>query len=254
MKIVSNGRSWPKWWLVVAMSGAMLTPASAEGQLGGLRDRAKKAVAQAAGVEAAAPASTANAASAATSETGYVLTMTPAVLDRLEAALAAEYTEFDVVEREFQARPTPEVRAACEHALMQGPEGQKILADYMAALEKAGEDPDAAMKAMQAMDQAMRALYARECGEPFTDEEARELQQRPHVIGAEAGGFTTIQYAILKERVPPFCEGGADLRQDEGGASAPGVDERNRYVYGADEVEALRTRCEALTLALAAVA
>lgn len=256
MKIASNGRSWPKWLLVVTVGVATLAPAPAEGQLGGLRDRAKKAVAQAAGVETARPAESAgaNAGRPATSENGNVLTMTAATLARLETALAAELAEFEVVEKEFQSRPSADERSACEMGVAQGPEAQKLLADYLAAVEKGGEDPDAALKAMQELDVAMRALYARECGEPFTDEEARELQQQPHRVGAEAGGFTVVQYAILKERVLPFCESGADLRVDAGGASAPGVDERNRYVYGADEVDALRPRCEALTAALSAVA
>lgn len=233
--------------VVMAMAVGMMMPAAAQGQLGGLKKKAAAALKRGAGVEAAAPETDVPGGPV---RSGNVLTLDEGNLDLLEQALAAEAAERDVVEALLAERPTPDARAACEQTVLVGPQGQAVMADYMAALEKAGENQEAMMKAMQEMDTKLRALYARECGEPYSVEEERELVERPNVVGAAAVGFTPVQYAILKERIAPFCTAGAGVGAGGQGAAVPAEGSNESYVYEAGEVEALRPRCAALMAAL----
>lgn len=70
-----------------------------------------------------------------------------------------------------------------------------------------------------------------------------DLQSGPEKVGQKAAGLTERQYAILRERVVPFCTaagagGSGELRIDGG------------FIYSTAEVEALRPRCAKLLPAL----
>jgi hypothetical protein len=139
----------------------------------------------------------------------------------------------------------------CQQRAALLPEMEKALETYMADMEKANGNTDAIMKASAAMEAAMKAVYDRECGVQLTDAEKTELQKRPHLTGAEAGGFTDTQDAILKERVPPLCGSGTNLQVDANGGAVP-IDARNSWVYTAAELEAITPKCVTLMSALVA--
>ena len=70
-----------------------------------------------------------------------------------------------------------------------------------------------------------------------------DLLDGPEKVGQKAAGLTERQYAILKERIVPFCAAAV--------ASGPGELRIARgYVYTTAEMEALRPRCATLLPAL----
>jgi hypothetical protein len=233
----------PAMLCAMALGGA---PSLADAQLGGaLRaaGRARTAIQEAA-APAAAPASVAPAPARRSAD---VLEITPENLDRLERALAAEATARAEAATALAALPSLEQYRACETRLYTSPRMAALGERY--AEEIAGKENDAA--ALQALlirhGERVSALMAEECGRPPGEqrEQRAALQRRIEDSGARAGGFrleaaspTTSadagpsrEYAILKERVVPFCR-------------TP--DRLGNYVYTTAEQEALRPRCGSL--------
>ena len=68
---------------------------------------------------------------------------------------------------------------------------------------------------------------------------------------SDAGGFTAREYAVIKERVVPFCRA-QDAAAGDGDVRLPGRGTNVYFVYTPAEAAALRTRCGALMQALAA--
>jgi hypothetical protein len=204
--------------LAVALGSVL--PAAASAQLGGLRGLGRRA-AQAVGN--AATGQVASQTPGNPSFTRNVLEMTPAVLDGFAHSLAAE----DSLRRGTAQRSSPayaERYRACEARLAQTDSRYRELRDAAVNAERADAE-----KAYLDLD----TYRAPHCGhEP-------ELGSPEIVaIAGAAGGLTGHQYAIVKERVAPFCE--------HGGASG-------NYVYSTTEFSALRSRCAALKPALQAV-
>lgn len=248
--LLARARSAGRILAFVALAAAAL-PAHGHAQLSKLKNAAKQAVAGTAG-NATTSADGANAGTATTAGprfNDFILEMTPEVVTRIEAALAAESADRTEVAAILARQPDPQQREICAQRAATLPEMQKALDTYLVDLEKANGDNDAIMKAAQKMDAAMRAVIDRECGVQLTPEQERELQARPHLAGAKAGGFTDRQFAFLKERIPPFCAAGAKLETDDNGASVP-VDYKNRYVYSTTEVAALGPKCGTLMPAI----
>jgi hypothetical protein len=75
-------------------------------------------------------------------------------------------------------------------------------------------------------------------------------EQAPNLdaAGSKAAGLTAEQYAILKERVAPFCRAAATSA--DGDVRLPGSGTNVYWVYTAAEAAALRERCGALTAAM----
>jgi hypothetical protein len=245
---------------VAALMAANAAPAHA--QLGGLKKKVQQAVGQTAGQQAPGSTGATSPAAAATGSTGgsvkltgNVLPMDDDVLDRLTKAIAAQDADLKAAGAALAKLPTQQAYDSCQQQLMQGPTGQAAAADYMKAIEDAGDDQAKMQKAMMDMDSALKVVYLNGCGastKTDLDDKRSALQKRPHGAGAQAGGFTASQYAVLKERVLPFCNAGSKLQQAQGGAkvhSMGGV----YYVYTDDEIQALHPRCGALTTALAAI-
>lgn len=224
-------------------------PAPADAQLGGLKKKVAKAVAGATGAEteAAAPAASGNTRSPYNE---WVLEMTDEVLDRVEKGLVAESARRREVVAMLEKQPSREEYEQCQARAAMLPEMQKLIEEYMADMEKANGNNDAIMKVAERMDARSKAFYARECGEVLGSDRIQELQKESESIGAGAAGMTDRQYAIVKERIAPFCTAGDQMVRDGAGATVPGDGED--YVYSAAEIEALTPRCDVLGKAIAA--
>lgn len=173
----------------------------------------------------------------------YVLEMTPDVMDRFAAALAAERAARATIparKREYEA--ATQKFGTCYYAALQSPAMEKVNARLAQAGEK--NDVDLLMKASEEQQEVIRS----KCGESPTQPDYSRLALAAAV---EAGKFDGRQYDILKERVAPFCRAGATLTPDGDGVRIGGS--RIAYVYSATEVQQLKARCGTLTEALNAV-
>lgn len=173
----------------------------------------------------------------------YVLEMTPDVMDRFAAALAAENAERKAIparKREHEA--ATQKYTTCYYAVLQSPEMEKVNARLAQAGEK--NDMDLLMKASQEQQDLTRS----KCGEPPQEPDYARVALAK---AEEKGGFRGRQYYIIKERVTPFCTAGAAITPDGDGVRIGGA--RIAYVYSATEAQQLKTRCGALTEALKAV-
>ena len=237
---------------------AMLAPAAAEAQFGGLGNRVRRAVqeataerpAQPAEPTAGAEAAAADAASAAAPAAGkspyndHVLQITPELLDRLALGLGAEAADRAEAAKTLAAIPTREEYDQCVAAAYVNPAGQPLVADMRAKGEAFVANPSdaAAAAAYQQAQQAYNAHVRQQCGPPASELAAQqqELQQRPEKSGASAAGLTADQYAILKERVLPLCGMAA---AGDGEVRIPGEGKEIYWVYSQAEVATLRPRC-----------
>jgi len=226
---------------------SIVVSAPAHAQLGGLRRAAQRAVGGAAGNAAAQQANPAQPASASSAVGGEnVLELTAPVLDRFQRSLAAESADRAQLAQKLAAVKTPEQYGQCTMAWYQTPAGQ---AEYR-KLSAAAESNDQAVQI--AAGNNLKAAIERACG---TDPSERGNMQRgaqAHAAetGLAAGQFTARQYAVIKERVVPFCRAAA---QASGGGDVrlPGRGNNVFFVYTAAEAAALRERCTALMQALA---
>lgn len=255
---------------VIAAAMLALATAPADAQFGGLKNRVKEKVAEKTaekvvdkalggkeqGADAApAPAGGSgarsdNAGAAASAEPArrgpygeYVLEMTPEVLDRFAAALAAEVAERQAIptrKREYEA--ATQKYSTCYYAALQSPEMEKVNAKLAQAGEK--NDVELLMKASQEQLDLTRT----KCGEhPEEPDYGRLALDKAR----EKGGFKDRQYDIIKERIAPFCGAGSALIQDGDGVRVGSG--RIAYVYSATEVAQLKSRCGQLTAAMSSV-
>lgn len=173
-----------------------------------------------------------------------VLELTPMVLDRFERSLAAEVAE----RREVARFLSPDARAryeSCQMASYQDTAMAKLMEQQSAASEKGD------MAALQRVSQAMMAHLEKKCGVEPSSVPAWKVKERAPAAGAKAGGFEPRQYAMIKERIPPFCAAPADASAE--GVRIPGQGKNIFWVYRPGEAQALRPRCDALLKALNAV-
>ena len=171
----------------------------------------------------------------------YVLEMTPAVLERLEKGLVAEAAERKAAQRILARMRDKPAYDRCMQELVASPEGKKA---YDAMFPPGGQVNQQAAADMQKLQNA-------KCGpDPNTyGTVENELRNKPSKAGEAASGFQYRQYAILKERVVPFCslgpsaDGGVFQIKQGGGF----------LVYSTQEVMALGPRCAKLKFALQGV-
>jgi hypothetical protein len=186
-----------------------------------------------------------------------VLEMTPATLDRFAKGLA----EYEAARKEIAAKAakplpkptkTKEEYQQCQMGVMMTPEFQQLMQESITAMAGNSKDPAAAQRAGNAMAAKMEAFMMKACGpdpnktytKPDVGSELRGAQSN----AAKSNGFTDRQYAILRERITPFCF--ADpMTPGANGVKIKG-DGPVFYVYSASEVAALQPRCEAFTKAL----
>jgi hypothetical protein len=247
--------------ITIAATIAM-TPAPASAQLGGLKKAVKRAATEAAGpkaVNATAGSGEQTGAVSASAEpamagglTGKnVIEMTDDVIVRFERALATETTERQESARILESLADPRDFQTCAQGMGMTPEYQRIFEKYLADVSSAGNDNEAIGRSTQVFDSTYRALAAPKCGRERNSEIERELQNRPIEAATRAGEFTRAEYAMLKERVEPFCEAGSRQIITSDGATVPGSGHNIRWVYTAAEVQALTARCRTLSDALA---
>lgn len=180
---------------------------------------------------------------------GDVLTMTPENLDRLSKGLAAEEAARRALAAKAPKTKSPAEYDQCRSGVLSGPDAMKLMEDFSAASQKAASDTAALVKAAEAMQKGMDALVEKRCGsDPAVGRSsAQERQREIAEAAAKDAGLTARQYAILKERVTPFCALGGAAGKEGARIKAPGG---AYWVYSASEVSALSPRCAALTKAL----
>ncbi len=226
------------WTMLVIAVACLSLPRPAEAQLRGFIKKkiAEKAVGTVVGKDSSetAAAAPAHGEARAAAPAGprfdeRVLEMTPANLDKLQAALVAEKAYRDSVEAAFAKMLTPEQYQPCKMKAITSPEAQKLTqhVDY------------GNTQATQETAQKLLALVAKQCGpEPSSKDKNGELYQAG-AHAAEVAGLSPEQYAVLRERLTPFCSG-------DGGARIPGSGPGIYYVYSETEIAALQPRCAKL--------
>ena len=113
----------------------------------------------------------------------------------------------------------------------EGPALEKVSDSNMSDDKKLAE-----MQRIGAVLQKKEAAFLEQkCGVAVERLEQSEYE----AIGAEAGGFTPAQYAVLKERIHPFCESAA--KGGSGGAN---------LVFTDAEIAVITPRCSALLPAI----
>jgi len=181
---------------------------------------------------------------------GEVLEISPEVLDRFAAGLAAEEAARKAIAAKSAAIRSQADYDQCKSNVMMTPEGMKLLEDYNTAVNAHPNDFAAMQKAATAMKLKMDAMADKACGpDPSSASVSLPNQLRDAETAAAKGqGFTPRQFAILKERVLPLCLSDPAPKSAKG-LKLPGQGNAS-FVYTAAEVEALRPRCEAFLKAL----
>jgi hypothetical protein len=186
-----------------------------------------------------------------------VLEMTPATLGRFAKALA----QYEAARKEIAAKaakPVPKATKTkeeyqqCQMGVMMTPEFQQLMEANIRAMSENSKDPAAAQKAQQAATAKMEASMMKACGpdpsKTYTKPDVGSELRGAQAEAARSNGFTDRQYAILRERITPFCFA------DPMTPGANGVKIKGEgpvfFVYSASEAEALQPRCEAFTKAL----
>jgi len=238
----------------VALTTGLATalPAPAAAQLGGLIKKVTTKVAQ----TVAGPDTT--AAGIATAAAGpvyneHVLEMTPAVLDRLEKAMAAETAVLDQGAQRIGKVLSPDEYNRCKQQVIMEPDGQKLSAELVRQLD--GSKTQQQMeKAMQDAATRLEALLEPKCGlEPAKAERLQNTLAETAATAAEnASGLNGIQLSILKERILPFCTPVAPVAASAGPVRIATEEAAIFWVYSPAEVKALQPRCSRLIAALQA--
>ena len=220
-----------KYLFRIGLSLALVAglPVSAHAQFGSIGDRIKKKAKEA--VLGKDEKSTGSSESAAASSPARIA-ITTDVLDRFVKGLAAEQAKRDVVVK----------RANCVRQAQQSSEYMNLMASQGPELEKISNSnmsDDKKMAELQRIGAVLKekedAYMEKKCGPA-----AERLEQVEYEgVGAEAGGFTGIQYGMLKERIQPFCESAA-----KGGSGDASL------VFTDEEVAAIKPRCAALLPAI----
>lgn len=226
-----------------ALACAAATPA--HGQFGALRRAAAGAAARAAGAPAATPATPSNGRPPSFDH--ETLEITAAVAGRFQAALDAERAERTRLGADRAALGQAQVRIEtyerCERRERERLEAADASVDQGQQAQLAARMTQAVMRGdtgtyrrmvdsitnarANQVSQASAACGARPNDAYAVQTRVQNAEQRVADAAAEAGGFTTRQYAILRERIAPFVLAGGNL---------PGAER----VYTAVELEALR--------------
>lgn len=230
---------------------AAANPSPAHAQLGALRERAKKAAADAAGnklparpdanASSATPATGPAPASSRVTYNDRVIEMTPDVVDRLALALNTEVMVSDSLKAILPTLREPKDWEACRTTWTTSAEAKSFY-------ERMQQINTSDRAVMLKFTNDMSAAIEKSCGrEPLAarQEVQSQLRTLPGERAMRVGNFTRAQYVILRERVTPLCTLEAAAAAD-GGQRVRGIGANIYYVYGAGEVEALRPKCSVL--------
>lgn len=227
--------------LALVIGSALPLPASP--QVGGLiKKKLKQTIEQTrVGNDTATTASVTRARGPTFDE--VTLEITPPLLDRFEKGVTAEAAARKDVDRQVAKFLPTDAFEECQQSLMRTPEAQTAYREYAGMLK--GTDQEAMRKASEWYAQRLAEITRPKCGPSPSEAEIMkgDLLRGPEKVGQTTAGLTERQYAVLKERILPFCtaagaSGPGDLRIDGG------------YVYTTAEMEALRPRCAKLLPAL----
>jgi hypothetical protein len=239
--------------LALAMAATLATPGHA--QLGGLVKKAKTAIA------GDKPAATAVAKATPTGPVTVKAAhrMDAASLDLFAQALSAEKAWLEERARIRKTlRTKDDYRRCSEMAMVTSPEAQKAQQTYLDAFQS--KENDGSVEFMTKLAEKLQAeqlkIITAKCGHN-PDEYGPEpgpgaLYQPSEHEAAKKVGMEHDRYAILKERITPFCamdpaeRGGGDVRVRGSGSGV-------FYVYEAAEATLLAPRCDALLTAIKAV-
>jgi len=156
------------------------------------------------------------------------------VIQRFQTGLSAEIAKRDLLVKRAQC--VKEAQATQEYMNLMaasGPELEKISNSNLSDEKKMAE----MQKVSAGIKERSDAFDVKKCG-PVVE---RLDEVEYEAVGAQAGGFDRGQYALLKERIRPFCEGIA-----KGSSSATD----QRLAYSDSEAAAIRPQCAALLSAL----
>jgi hypothetical protein len=243
------------WALALAAvaSAAPVSPLSA--QFGGLAKKAKAAL----GVDKKTPE-----AAAATTPTGPVSVreehrIDAASLDLFEKALAAEHRWLTERARIRKSLRSPaDYRECSEKTIAFSPEGKKVTQMYLDAM--ASPDNDGSVEYMTALANKLKAeqekVILAACGydpaEYGAPHNPSALHQPSEHAAATEVGLPQARYALLKERVVPFCALDPASRSSNAGR-VPGDGRGIYYVYEQAEIDLLAPRCDTLQRAIQAI-
>lgn len=228
-------------------------------QFGGLAKKAKAAL----GVDKAAPDAGA-ATPAAAAPAGPVRVrdadrMDAASLDLFERALAAEHAWLTERARIRKSLRSPaDYRTCSEQTIAFSPQGKKLTQTYLDAMQSPANDGSVefmtalANKLKAEQDRIILAACGYDPAEYGAPHDPSALHQPSEHAAATEVGMPQQRYALLKERVVPFCALDAASRTASGGR-VPGDGHGIYYVYEPAEVELLAPRCDALQRAIQAV-
>jgi hypothetical protein len=227
--------------LALVIGTALPVPASP--QVGGLiKKTLKQTIEQSrVGSDTATTASAARARGPTFDD--VTLEITRARLDQFEKGVAAEAAERKDVDRQIAKFLPGDAFEKCQQSLMRTPEAQAAYREYTGMLR--GTDQAAMRKASEWYGQRLAEITRPKCGPSPSEAEIMkgDLLDGPEKAGQKAAGLTERQYAVLKERILPFCTAAV--------ASGPGELRIARgYVYTSTEMETLRPRCATLLPAL----
>ncbi|HSQ29716.1 MAG TPA: hypothetical protein VLN49_07700 [Gemmatimonadaceae bacterium] len=227
--------------LALVIGAALPVPASP--QIGGLiKKKVKQTIEQTrVGTDTASKASAARAHGPSFDEA--TLEITPALLDRFEKGVTAEAAERKEVERQIAKFLPRDAFEKCRQSLMRTPEAQAAYREYTGMLK--GTDQEAMRKASEWYGKRLSEITRPKCGPSPSEAEIMkgDLLGGPEKVGEKAAGLTERQYAVLKERVLPFCTAAASSGSGE-------LKVEGGFVYTTAEMEALRPRCATLLPAL----
>ncbi len=189
----------------------------------------------------------------------YTLEMTAEVLDRFETGLTAEQAEHKAIAPQLaRALPSDQYEKCLQAKVYTLPEWRKAYDEYSAVTQAASNSGD--FSKAPAAGEKYKADLARiaepSCGLPpdKSGELRQQLLERPGKAGENASGIEKYAYAILKERILPFCALAQTPAAKDDLVRLPGengsVSEHYSYVYTKDEVANLRPRCARLMPAL----
>jgi hypothetical protein len=175
---------------------------------------------------------------------GEVLEISQQVLGRFAKALAAEEAARQAIVASQAQIKSPAQYDQCKGEVMMSDEGRKLAEDYNAAVNAKPDDLANMQKAATTMTMKLAALTEKTCGsDPSRARQTLGDQlHQAEAAGAKEVGFTTRQFAILKERVVPLCLA-EPIAAGRKGIKLPGQGNAS-YVYTQEEADALRPRCE----------
>lgn len=240
--------------LLVCTIAAFVLPASGDAQIKGLL---KKKVTS--GLKGDGQADNVKAATKAGPTFGDgLLEITAAVGEDLQAALRLELERRNEFRKELAAYKTPEAYDDCKRQVESSPEAQKIMMAHLGNVPE-GASSEEMQRVVQKMEEEKNAMVKRKCGANIDEEwPGAKRDARVAAIEREAGSrFEEANaYALLKERVPPFCkayEAGEITIEPGKPVSIPGWGKGNYWVYSAEEAEFLAKNCKELMALLEAL-